>query len=165
MKNKSLFLFVVNLCLILVHTGIASDLKLWYEEPAKDWMREALPIGNGRLGAMIFGDIAKERIQFNEDSLWMGDESDTGAYQAFGDLYIELEGSASFSGSYRRELDLARGLHTITYERQGIQYKREYFASYPNQVLVSPDGESQGDILGDGYFNRHAQRGYIGEWQ
>ncbi len=44
---------------------------LWYEQPASEWM-EALPIGNGRLGAMIFGDPKSERIQLNEDSLWPG---------------------------------------------------------------------------------------------
>ena len=53
-------------------------------------MTEALPIGNGRLGAMIFGGVEREHIQFNEDSLWIGDEQDTGAYQAFGDVYIDL---------------------------------------------------------------------------
>ncbi|SKB71348.1 alpha-L-fucosidase 2 [Salegentibacter holothuriorum] len=44
---------------------------LWYAQPASKWM-EALPIGNGRLGAMIFGDTINERIQLNEDSLWPG---------------------------------------------------------------------------------------------
>lgn len=47
------------------------DLKLWYDKPAKEWV-EALPVGNGRLGAMVFGGIQKERIQFNEDTLWTG---------------------------------------------------------------------------------------------
>ena len=70
---------------------------LFYSKPAQNWEREALPIGNGRLGAMIFGGIAKEHIQFNEDSLWIGDETDTGAYQAFGDLYIELGPSSAAS--------------------------------------------------------------------
>ena len=41
--------------------------KLWYNEPAKSWMTEALPIGNGYLGAMFFGGIEEERIQFNEE--------------------------------------------------------------------------------------------------
>jgi len=68
----------------------AGDLELRYKAPARSWEKEALPIGNGRLGGMIFGGIAAERVQFNEDSLWIGDESDTGAYQAFGDLFIEL---------------------------------------------------------------------------
>lgn len=50
----------------------ASDLRLWYEQPAEDWMQEALPIGNGFLGAMFFGGVQEERIQFNEESLWSG---------------------------------------------------------------------------------------------
>lgn len=45
--------------------------KLWYQEPAADW-NEALPIGNGRLGAMIFGGVTEEHLQVNEDSVWYG---------------------------------------------------------------------------------------------
>ena len=48
-----------------------NNLKLWYEQPAEKWT-EALPVGNGRLGAMVFGGIASERIQLNEDTLWAG---------------------------------------------------------------------------------------------
>src|SRR5580704_3489167 len=44
----------------------AADLRLWYTQPAKTWMTDALPIGNGRLGAMIVGDPHREQIQFNE---------------------------------------------------------------------------------------------------
>src|SRR5262245_39375798 len=51
------------------------DLRLWYEQPAGPW-EEALPIGNGRLGAMVFGRTADERIQFNEDTLWTGKPHD-----------------------------------------------------------------------------------------
>ena len=69
----------------------ASDLKLWYAQPAplaKDWQYpknaleqskawlEALPIGSGRLGAMVFGGVGEERIQFNEDTLWTGKPRD-----------------------------------------------------------------------------------------
>jgi alpha-L-fucosidase 2 len=49
--------------------------KLWYRQPAKTW-NEALPIGNGRLAAMVFGDPLKERIQLNEDSVWAGERRD-----------------------------------------------------------------------------------------
>jgi alpha-L-fucosidase 2 len=49
----------------------ASGPRLWYRQPAKDWV-EALPVGNGRLGAMIFGRVDRERIQLNEESLWAG---------------------------------------------------------------------------------------------
>ncbi|MBP1962325.1 glycoside hydrolase family 95 protein [Paenibacillus aceris] len=45
--------------------------KLWYTQPAKEWV-EALPIGNGRLGGMIFGQVQEEKIQLNEDSIWYG---------------------------------------------------------------------------------------------
>ncbi|MEY9932994.1 alpha-L-fucosidase 2 [Catenulispora sp. GP43] len=45
---------------------------LWYDAPAADWEREALPIGNGRIGAMVFGGVAAERVQFTEKTLWTG---------------------------------------------------------------------------------------------
>ncbi len=48
-----------------------NPLVLWYERPATKWV-EALPVGNGRLGAMIFGGVNQERLQLNEDSLWAG---------------------------------------------------------------------------------------------
>jgi alpha-L-fucosidase 2 len=110
------------------------DLTLWYTQPAKVWSKEALPIGNGNLGAMIFGGVSKERIQFNEDSLWIGDETDTGAYQAFGDVYVEMDHPNP--QRYRRELDISRAVHTITYRSDGVAYKREYFSSYPAGVMV-----------------------------
>lgn len=49
----------------------AEPLSLWYLQPAKEW-NEALPIGNGRLGAMVFGQVQRERLQLNEDTLWAG---------------------------------------------------------------------------------------------
>jgi len=67
-----------------------NDLTLWYDTPAASWEKEALPIGNGHIGAMIFGGVQRERIQFNEESLWIGDEEDTGAYQAFGDIFVQF---------------------------------------------------------------------------
>src|SRR5688500_3695045 len=52
------------------------DLALWYDEPAgSDWLR-ALPIGNGRLGAMVFGNTDTERLQLNEDTVWAGGPHD-----------------------------------------------------------------------------------------
>src|SRR5271170_6423271 len=48
---------------------------LWYTQPAAKWT-EALPIGNGRMGAMVFGGVTDERIQFNEDTLWKGKPHD-----------------------------------------------------------------------------------------
>src|SRR5688572_30647743 len=53
------------------HAG-PTALTLHYDAPASDWEREALPIGNGALGAMIFSGVDTDRIQFNEKTLWTG---------------------------------------------------------------------------------------------
>ena len=114
---------------------------LWYEQPAKTAMGEGLPIGNGRLGAMVFGGTAQERLQFNEDSLWTGDENPTGnydtmgSYQAFGDVHLTLPGHEAAT-HYRRSLDLRTALAQVTYHVGRVTYTREYFASHPDQVLV-----------------------------
>ncbi len=53
----------------------STGLRMWYARPAVEWV-EALPIGNGRLGAMVFGGVQSERLQLNEDTLWSGGPSD-----------------------------------------------------------------------------------------
>lgn len=118
-------------------------LILWYDQPATSWEKEALPIGNAHMGAMLFGGVERERIQFNEESLWIGDEDVTGAYQAFGDVFVQwgeeiadATGTTHAATSYRRELDIARAVQTTTYELDGVRYRREAFASYPAKVLV-----------------------------
>jgi len=50
---------------------------LWYDQPAAKW-EDAMPVGNGRLGAMVFGKTDEERIQFNEDTYWTGGPYSTG---------------------------------------------------------------------------------------
>jgi alpha-L-fucosidase 2 len=112
-----------------------SKLLLWDDKPAKDWMTQAYPIGNGRIGGMIFGGVQQERIQFNENTLWTGDENERGTYQAFGDIFIDFEGKDAFS-NYRRTLDLATAKHTVTYTQQGINFTRAYFCSFPDKVMV-----------------------------
>ena len=70
--------FILFLCLFFsVQYAFAQKSVLWYEKPAELW-EDALPIGNGRLGAMVFGIPGKERIQLNEDSLWPGGPDDWG---------------------------------------------------------------------------------------
>ena len=66
------FLCVLSLCSIQnVSAQNNNVLKLWYRQPAKLWV-EALPVGNGRLGAMVYGDPYKEKIQLNENTVWAG---------------------------------------------------------------------------------------------
>ncbi len=128
-------------CLGALASAAAPDLTLWYDKPAQKWMTEALPLGNGRLGAMFFGGTARERLQFNEDSLWTGDENPSGdygkmgAYQAFGDVFINLPAHKEVA-NYRRELDLGEATGRVRYQAGGVTYRREYFASRPAQVLV-----------------------------
>ena len=114
----------------------ADDLKLWYDKPATNWEQQALPIGNGRLGAMIFGGVPEEHIQFNEESLWIGDEQDTGAYQNFGDLYVKFDHGPGSVTNYRRQLDISTGHHLVAYKVGGAQYIRSAFASFPCNVMV-----------------------------
>ncbi len=154
-------------------------LSLWYSSPAgEDWMN-ALPLGNGRLGAMVFGGVGQERIMLNENTLWSGwyDENndlstapkalaevrqkikagkadhiqemavekilspkgygknDFGCYQSFCDVIIHMDGHEKTS-HYRRELDLSTGTARIAYTVDGVTYTREYFCSYPDQLLV-----------------------------
>jgi alpha-L-fucosidase 2 len=157
-----------------------APLKLWYDAPAQDWESEALPIGNGALGAMIFGGIDRERVQLNEKTLWTGGPGSKGGYdfgvpansladevekiatdlsgkrqlapeavvrtigrkargygdyQTFGDLYLAFPAVAD-ALDYRRELDLDAGVARVSFVREGVRYVREYFASYPDHVIV-----------------------------
>jgi alpha-L-fucosidase 2 len=75
----------------------ANPLKLWYRQPAREWV-EALPLGNGRLGGMIFGGVLKERIQLNEDTLWSGYPRDTNNYDAIN--HLERVRQLIFDGRY-----------------------------------------------------------------
>jgi len=82
MKNTLAIMMV-----LLIITGGKVNAKekkgsqIWFNQPAKDWASEALPIGNGRMGAMLFGGVSQDRIQFNEQSLWSGDNNWDGAYE------------------------------------------------------------------------------------
>src|SRR5262245_21534083 len=69
------FAFVVSLAADRAAAQTRNSLSLWYDRPAHEWV-EALPVGNGRLGAMVFGGTANERIQFNEATVWDGEPHD-----------------------------------------------------------------------------------------
>jgi alpha-L-fucosidase 2 len=69
---RSQTILIVIICFCYINTLFAQDnLKLWYNKPAAAWT-EALPLGNGRLGGMVFGNVTDELIQLNESSLWSG---------------------------------------------------------------------------------------------
>ena len=93
---------------VIAFTGEAAPpdgpLTLWYRRPAQKWT-EALPVGNGRLGAMVFGGVGRERLQLNEDTLWAGgpyDPDNTNALAALPEVRKLI-----FAGQYAEAQKLA----------------------------------------------------------
>ncbi|WP_042719675.1 glycoside hydrolase N-terminal domain-containing protein [Flavobacterium sp. B17] len=169
-------LSILTFCLFLSGFSFAQKggkYKLWYDKPAKQWV-EALPIGNGRLAAMIFGDPSQEKLQLNESSFWSGGPSrndnpdgpkvldsiryylfngnykraqilaDKGltartlhgsAFQNIGDFTLDFKNINDVK-NYYRELDIEKAITTTTFTANGINFKREVFASIPDNVIV-----------------------------
>lgn len=97
----------------------AINLKLWYRQPATQWV-EALPVGNGRLGAMVFGGVATERLQLNEDTLWSGPTLTWNTPDAQAALPAVRE--AIFAGDYveaDRRAKALQGAFTQSYQPLG----------------------------------------------
>lgn len=145
MKGQLLF----TVLLLLAFQAFSQNdnaLSLWYDKPASKWI-EALPIGNGSLGAMIYGGTTKEVIQFNESSLITGSKEKVGFYQPFGDIIIEsMEGKGELV-NYKRILNLDSAIHLCTYSINGVQYRREYWASYPDKVIAVKFSASKAQML------------------
>jgi alpha-L-fucosidase 2 len=105
MMNKKIMLICIFSGMII--NGIAqsdNNLKLWYLQPAKQWV-EALPVGNGRLGAMVYGDPFKEVIQLNENTVWAGQPNrndNPNAKEALPEVRKLI-----FEGKYKEAQDLA----------------------------------------------------------
>ena len=111
--------------------------------PSSNWESQAQPLGNGRIGAMVFGNPLKERIQFNDASLWTGganpsggyEVNEFGSYQNFGDLMIEMKAEGTIE-NFSRTLDLATAIHTTTWKQNGVTFSREVFVSKPDEAIV-----------------------------
>ncbi len=136
MKRHYVLYPVAVFVFAFVSPASGADLILHYDKPAADWMTEALPIGNGSLGGMLFGEVDRVRVQFNEDSLWTGDEKDTGAYQNFGELLINFDLPQDSPAEYRRQLDISTAIHNVRYKLNEVIYERDAFCSYPDRVMV-----------------------------
>lgn len=130
-------LLLLGLAFICSEKILSQEMKLWYTRPATHWMTSALPIGNGELGALFFGGIVSEHIQFNEKTLWTGSPSKRGCYQNFGDVLLHFDGiDESVVEGYRRELSLDDALGQVNFSHRGVNYHREFFASHPDNVIV-----------------------------
>lgn len=172
---------------------MTKNTELWYREPASDF-DHALPIGNGRIGGMVYGGVSHDLINLNEDSVWSGgprnrnnpnsleglpkirellkqeriEEAEDLAFQTMqgvtpncrhymplGDLKLDFPHADAEAVNYRRSLDLTTAVSTVTYQYQGVHFKREAFVSCPDNVLVmhiSADrfGAVNADICIDG---------------
>ena len=119
----------------------ANKHTLWYTKPGTDWMTSSLPIGNGQFGATILGGVKRDDIQFNDKTLWKGHvngivgNGSYGSYLNFGHLYITTTDAAA-STAYRRWLDLDEAKAGVAYTSKGVDYEREYIASYPDDVVA-----------------------------
>ncbi|MHB9141517.1 MAG: glycoside hydrolase family 95 protein [Paludibacter sp.] len=100
--------FLYALCLIILPNSVVysqnTDYKLWYDKPAQVWT-EALPLGNGRLGAMVFGNPATEQIQLNEATIWAGSPNNNANPTAL--EYIPKVRELVFAGKYLEAQTLA----------------------------------------------------------
>jgi len=170
------------------------NTSLWYKTPAQNW-NEALPIGNGRIGGMVYGETTTERIQLNEETVWAGEpgnnvpqgvasgieeirdllfkgknqeaqelsnkvfprqappSSNYGMpYQTVGEL--ELDFGHDAVTNYKRSLDLSTAITSVAYRAGNVDYKREYFVSYPDQVMVVHLTASEpGNLTFDIHYN------------
>ena len=102
-----------------VNEDSSDDLKLWYDEPASQWV-EALPIGNGRLGAMVFGAPEQERLQLNEETVWAG-EPNTNANPDALEALPEIR-SLIFEGRYAEAQRLA-DRYVVSKTNHGMPYQ------------------------------------------
>ncbi|MDP1861244.1 MAG: glycoside hydrolase family 95 protein [Gemmatimonadaceae bacterium] len=106
-----------------------SPLTLWYRQPSTTW-NEALPVGNGRLGAMVFGGVQKEHIQINEETLWTGGPYNPvvkGAFAALPEIQRLL-----FAGDVPRANDLfGRTMMGVPFEQMKYQSLGDLWLSFP----------------------------------
>ena len=115
---------IVILMVLAACSSRADDhpLKLWYNQPAQKWT-EALPIGNGRMGAMVFGGTTNERIQFNEDTLWRGKPHDyvrDTALPALPEIRrLVFEGKADEAAKLAREKAISDPVRQLPYQPFG----------------------------------------------
>ncbi|MEM7383367.1 MAG: glycoside hydrolase N-terminal domain-containing protein [Verrucomicrobiota bacterium] len=128
-----LFLGLVLLGSVRVQGHPNHKLDLFYDHPGKaNDPGDTLLIGNGALGAMISGGIARDTLHLNAKHLWTEE-----GYLPLGDLIIETGHQAEAVTSYLRRLDLQTALTEISYRHDRIRFQREYFASYPDNLLAA----------------------------
>ena len=158
--------------------GVRENMKdntiIYFNTPASDW-NEALPLGNGRLGAMVYGTPYTDCICLNEDSVWYGGPQDRNNksakeyvpkirelifedrikeaqdlcalalsgtpenqrhYEPLCNLYLLFDGENTEITHYHRWLDIADAVARVTYQKDGVNYTRQYITSYPKGIMA-----------------------------
>ena len=117
------------------------QLKLFYTSPAensdKGWEEQSMPIGNGYLGANVFGRYDTERVQITENSLENPGYTDIGMMGGltdFAEIYIDF--NHENVTDYERGLDIENAVSYVKYNCDGVHFEREYFASHPSKILA-----------------------------
>ncbi|MFE9767692.1 glycoside hydrolase N-terminal domain-containing protein [Streptomyces sp. NPDC005808] len=131
----------------------AAKNQLWWQAPGSpnSMIEQGLPVGNGRLGALASNDPSSELLMITDATLWTGHlndklqsdgqfpygRDDFGSLTLLGKLTVAIPGHdlANVNG-YRRTLDLAQGLISTSYEISGVTYRRQVFASRPDDAIV-----------------------------
>jgi len=133
---KITFLTTVLACFFT--TSMAQGVHtLWYEQPSRNW-NEALPVGNGRIGAMVYGAYPNETIQFNEESLWAGckTESDADARSSLKIIQqLLLDGEIAKAAALAEEKLVSDPLRIRSYQPVG-----DVSISYAGTIARSRDG-------------------------
>ena len=150
---RTFFLLFTLLPFLTFAENLNKEYLLWYNRPAfnrggdytlaeqrkvfpfdDDWERWSLPIGNGYMGAAIFGRTDTERIQLSEKTLANRGQYGSGGFTNFAEIYLDFYHYQT--KNYKRSLSLNEAISTVNYESDGVIYTREYFANYPSNVIA-----------------------------
>lgn len=133
--NKFLQTIFLSASLIIPSAVSAQGYKLWYDKPAQVWT-EALPLGNGRLGAMVFGQPATERIQLNEETIWAGQPNKQ--YNKDAKEWIPKIQQMVFQGKFD-EAEKTANDHVMPQKNNGMPYQTfgDVFISVPHTIGYS----------------------------
>ena len=152
---KIYLLLAAGLALTVFAQGSPRTYEIWEPEPApnrgrsqwertksldrpnsydKDWEQWSYPVGNGYVGACVFGRTDIERVQITDKTLHNKGKYGKGGLTSFAELYLDF--NQDDVQNYRRSLSLNEAIAHVSYEKGGVAYQREYFASYPDNVIV-----------------------------
>ena len=114
------------------HSHPNHQLDLTYTQPGVSWKTDVLPLGNGYFGALILGGVVEDRLRITDPMLRDGH----GQLQPLADLVIGTGHDPEHARTFLRRLDLQTASVEVSYRAGRVRHRREYFASYPDRVLV-----------------------------